>query len=133
MEAEGASPAPYRRAALINSRCLPSKDSTRRAPTENLTPGRRGSFIDLKTIAAALFSRSFSLASLAAFLETPPQKRSTDEHGGELSPAYVDYALDDVQVTWECYRALVAKLRGHQLTKTRPARSCPRPASARPF
>ena len=82
---------------------------------------RRGSFIDVKTLAAALFSQSFSLKSLADFLATSTRKRSTDEHGGPLTSAYVAYAVDDVQVTWECYQVLLEKLRGHALTKTRPS------------
>ena len=67
---------------------------------------RRGSFIDLKTIAAALLSRSFSLASLADFLKTPTRKADSGGHGKQLTVKYVDYLLDDVQVTWECYQRL---------------------------
>jgi hypothetical protein len=67
---------------------------------------RRGSLIDLKTIAAALFSRSFSLASLADFLKTPTRKAESGGHGKQLTERYLRYAVQDVQVTWECYQAL---------------------------
>jgi hypothetical protein len=63
---------------------------------------RRGFFPDVKTIAAALLSRSFSLGELAKFLQTPCQKQSPDEHGGPLTVEYIDYAMQDAQVTWEC-------------------------------
>jgi hypothetical protein len=80
---------------------------------------RRGTFIDVKTIAAALTSRSFSLANLANFLGTEHRKQSVDEHGAPITTEYVGYALNDVQVTWECYCALSAKYAAHQLGETR--------------
>ena len=69
-------------------------------------PQRRGSFIDLKTIAAALLSRSFNLASLADFLKTPTRKADSGGHGKKLNEHYLHYAIQDVQATWECYQAL---------------------------
>jgi hypothetical protein len=107
------------RAALIQF-AKPFKQRTTRGARRRkiITPGRRGSFIDLKTIAAALFSRSFSLGGLAEFLKTPSQKHRTDEHGARLTRAYIDYALQDVQATWECYEALNAKYELHQLSMT---------------
>lgn len=83
-----------------------------------VTP-RRGPFIDVKTLAAALFSKSFSLGALSEFLKTENRKGVTDEHGGPLTTAYVAYAVQDVQVTWECYRALVSRFENHRLTQTR--------------
>ncbi|MDE2200866.1 MAG: hypothetical protein KGJ41_17790, partial [Rhodospirillales bacterium] len=71
----------------------------RRAP-------RRGFFVDVKTAAAALTARSFSLATLADHLDVPSRKLHTDEHGGALTADYVAYAARDVQTTWECYVAL---------------------------
>jgi hypothetical protein len=82
-------------------------------------PVRRGSFIDLKTVAAALLSRSFTLASLADFLKTPIRKASTDEHGGPLTDAYLTYAVKDVQVTWECFSILSGRFDAHRLDLTR--------------
>lgn len=93
---------------------------------------RRGSFIDLKTIAAALLSRSFSLASLAEFLATPTCKAESGGHGKELNERYLRYAVQDVQATWECYQALRDRYALHALEETQWARSSARRASARP-
>jgi hypothetical protein len=76
----------------------------------------RGHFVDIKTLASALLSRRFSLRSLAEFLQTPTQKRETDEHG-EISEAYLDYARTDVDVTWECYQELSRRYAEHGLSQ----------------
>ena len=81
-------------------------------------PVRRGFFVDVKTIGAALTSRSDSLASLAEFLKVPSRKLATEEHGGPLTPAYVQYAVQDTQVTWECYDELRRRYAQHGLTLT---------------
>ncbi len=79
----------------------------------------RGFFMDVKTGASALFgSRSFSLASLCKFLGTKTQKADTDEHGGPISYAYLDYLMTDVQATWECHEKLKDVYRIHSLTRT---------------
>src|SRR5208282_4746786 len=84
-----------------------------------ITPrSRRGSFIDLKTIAAALLSRSFSLASLADFLKTPTRKAESGGHGKQLNERYLRYAVQDVQATWECYQALRDRYGLHGLEET---------------
>jgi hypothetical protein len=80
---------------------------------------RRGSFVDVKTIAGALLSQSFSLGALARHLKTPTQKATTDEHGGLLSEEYLRYAVTDVQTTWECYLALSERFSEHGLGLTR--------------
>ncbi len=79
---------------------------------------RRGSFIDLKTIAAALLSRSFNLASLADFLKTPTRKAESGGHGKQLNERYLRYATQDVQATWECYKALRDRFALHRLEET---------------
>lgn len=83
-------------------------------------PVRRGSFIDLKTVAAALLSPSFTLtlASLADFLKTQTRKASTEEHGGPLTDAYLTYAVQDVQATWECFCILSGWFDAHRLDLT---------------
>jgi hypothetical protein len=68
-------------------------------------PHKRGYFLDVRTLAAALFSRSFSLASLAEFLNVS-RKHQTEEHGKELSTEYLEYARQDVATTWECFLKL---------------------------
>jgi hypothetical protein len=72
----------------------------------------------LKTIASALLSRSFSLASLADFLKTTTRKAESGGHGKQLTAKYVGYLLDDVQVTWECYQSLRDRYALHALEET---------------
>src|SRR5262249_14424321 len=76
----------------------------------------RGHFVDIKTLAASLLSRRFTLGSLAATLSTPTQKLKAAEHG-KISDAYLDYARADVQVTWECYQELTRRYAEHGLSR----------------
>lgn len=85
-------------------------------------PPRPGYFVDVKTLGAALTSQSLSLASLAELLRTDSQKLGTDEHGQKLTPAYLKYAVQDVQVTWECYCKLLDKFATHNFSGVRPDR-----------
>ncbi len=79
---------------------------------------RRGFFIDIKTLAAALTSKSFSLASLAQFLGVKAQKHETEDHGRTLTPEYIAYAVQDTQTTWECFSRLEEMYAAHRLTLT---------------
>lgn len=107
------------RASLIQFTHPPKRRDPRGQRKRKIAPrNRRGSFIDLKTIATALLSRSFSLASLADFLRTPTRKADSGGHGNELTADYVRYLLDDVQVTWECYQRLRNKYALHALEET---------------
>src|SRR6185312_13548093 len=83
-----------------------------------IVPASRGYFVDVRTLAAALTNRSFSLASLAGFLGTRHRKLDTDEHGGPLTVEYLDYAARDVEVTWECFDELRNRYAALKLTKT---------------
>ena len=85
-------------------------------------PPRPGYFIDVRTFAAALTSRSFDLAGLADFLGTENRKLKTDEHGQAVTDNYLAYAKQDVQVTWECFCALLRKFAEHNFTETLPHR-----------
>ena len=80
------------------------------------TKTNRGEFLDVKTLAAALLSKSFSLAGLCKELDVENGKQKTDEHGGPLTDAYIEYARADVQATWECFVALSAKFDGFGLS-----------------
>jgi hypothetical protein len=79
---------------------------------------RRGFFVDVKTLAAALTSQSHSLDSLGRLLKIDHEKHATDEHGGPLSEAYLNYAMGDVQATWECFEVLRHRYHRHGLTET---------------
>lgn len=62
--------------------------------------------MDVRALGAALTGRGHSLSSLAELSATPTQKLSTSGHGETLTDSYLDYALADVQATWECYAIL---------------------------
>jgi hypothetical protein len=76
----------------------------------------RGFFCDVKTIGDALTGQSNSLASIARLLATPHQKPETEEHGGPLTVEYLDYTLNDPQVTWECFQCLKEMFEAHGLS-----------------
>ena len=78
----------------------------------------RGYFVDVKTLAAALTSRSHSLASLSELLKVPTPKKESDEHSGALTPDYVRYGLRDVQTTWECFDHLARRFASFGLRDT---------------
>lgn len=69
----------------------------------------RGVFIDVKTVAGAILSQSFSLKRLAETLKTPTQKVDSDAHGKRLTRRYLRYAREDVRITWECFLTLQAR------------------------
>ncbi len=104
------------RQALIDF-ARPGKQETPRGMRKKgmKTPYHRGYFLDVKTLAAALTSRSFSLGGLCDFLGTATRKQETEEHGGPITGEYLDYARADVQATWECYQSLDARYAEHGL------------------
>lgn len=81
------------------------------------TPAHRGFFADVRTLAGAVLSGSFSLERLCRFLGTPTQKLGRVDHGAELSESYLDYARSDVTATWECYDALSRRLATYAVGK----------------
>lgn len=84
-------------------------------------PPRRGSFVDVNTMASALLSGSHSLLTLSRdTLKVEHPKFETEEHGGPLTPDYVRYGMRDVQATWECYEKLTAQLASYQLNTIEP-------------
>lgn len=107
-----------RRASLIRFTAPPQQRTPRGMRKRSRAPVRRGFFVDVKTIGAALTSRSDSLGSLAEFLKVPSRKLTTEQHGVPLTPSYVAYAMGDVQVTWECFAELARRYAQHQLSKT---------------
>jgi hypothetical protein len=107
------------RSALIQFTTPPRRRDTKSERRKKFVRrARRGSFIDVKTIAAALLSRSFSLASLSEFLNVEHKKQATDEHGGLLTEKYIAYCVNDVQATWECFQVLQRKFTDHRLGQT---------------
>jgi hypothetical protein len=72
-------------------------------------PHKRGYFLELRALAAALLSRPFTLASLADFLGIEHGKMEMEYHGKPLTRRYLEYAERDVLTTWECYRELTRR------------------------
>jgi hypothetical protein len=71
------------RAALKQFTKPPKNTTSRGMRKRGLKVKARGaSLIELKTLAAALTDQSFTLATLADFLQTPHRKQSVDAHGG---------------------------------------------------
>lgn len=78
----------------------------------------RGYFVDVRTIAAALLSRSTDLAHLAEHLQTEHRKTALDDYGRSVDEEMIRYAINDVQVTWECFEKLRNRYDSYRLTKT---------------
>jgi transcriptional regulator with XRE-family HTH domain len=107
------------RAAFIQFTSPTKRNDNPRDRREGRRIVRRGSFVDVRTIAGALLSQSFSLEGLARHLKTATQKAKTEEHGGVLTDEYLSYAVTDVQTTWECHLALSERFDEHDLGVTR--------------
>lgn len=93
--------------AALHQFAAPNRGISRSARRrKDKVPVRRGTFIDVRTIAGALLADNFSLERLTEALDTPTRKIGTSAHGEPLTFAYLDYARADVQATWECHVAL---------------------------
>lgn len=100
-----------RRCALIDFAApFRQRNSRGQRNRDTRTPVRRGYFVDLNTLSAALLSQGFTLASLSRFLDVPNPKLDFDEFAGPINDAMLAYAVRDVQTTWECYSALLERL-----------------------
>jgi hypothetical protein len=110
-----------RRSALISFAATMQQRASRGQRKRGLpTPVRRGHFIDVKTLAGALFARSFSLASLCRFLKVEHPKLDFEDFAAPISDAMIRYAVGDVQATWECYRASLTRFHQFGLTEAKP-------------
>lgn len=110
-----------RRAALISFTSPMRQPASRGQRKRGLTaPTRRGHFIDVKTLAGALFARSFSLASLSRFLKVEHPKLDFEDFAAPIGPDMIRYAVADVQATWECYRASIERFTQLGLTDAKP-------------
>ncbi len=110
-----------RRAAIIRFTEQMKQPDGRGHRNRNLpTRTRRGHFVDAKTLAAALFARSFSLASLSTFLQAANPKLPFDDFAGPVTVDMLRYAVRDTQTTWDCYVALIARFDKLSLTGTIP-------------
>jgi len=95
-----------------------SPNSRSQLKRDKRNPHKRGYFLEVRALAAALFSRSFSLASLAQFLNVAHRKLEIDCHGKALTTEYLEYAERDVLTTWECHRELCRRYEALELRGT---------------
>lgn len=110
-----------RRSALIDFAApFRQRDSRSQRNRAEKTPVRRGYFVDVSTLAHSLLSRGFTLGKLSQFLGVPNPKLDFDEFDGPVSDEMLRYAVRDVQTTWECYAALMAKLNVLELPDLQP-------------
>src|SRR5262249_10934212 len=92
------------RSALISFAAIRGQRTARsKRKREEAVPARRGYFVDAKTAAGALLGFGGNLRDLAELLGTPNRKREMDDYAGPVTAEFLDYAVTDVQVTWECY------------------------------
>lgn len=89
----------------------------RKRGLKSLAP--QGYFVDVKTLAGALLSGSFSLDRLCKDLRVASPKLEAERHGAPIDDDYLTYAMRDPQATWECYQELVRRYRSFGLS-TRP-------------
>lgn len=109
------------RAALISFAATMEQRTVRGQRKRGLpVPVRRGHFIDVKTLAGALFARGFALASLSVFLKVSNPKLDFDDFDGPVTDDMARYAVRDVQATWECYRDLIGRVERLGFTRTIP-------------
>jgi hypothetical protein len=108
------------KASLIRFAAPFRRRDSRSARKRGGVPVRRGFFVDCKTLGAALFAKSFTLKSLSKELKVKHEKLSTDEYGGPITAEFLEYAVGDVQTTWECYEELVRRYDALGLKDTLP-------------
>jgi hypothetical protein len=102
-------------AGTMQSKAPPKQDKRKLSP-----PIRRGHFIDIGTIANALFARSFGLGDLADFLKVEHRKQPFADYNGPVTDEMIDYAIGDVEATWDCYVDLMHRFKELNLRKTVP-------------
>jgi hypothetical protein len=80
---------------------------------------QRGNFLDVKTLAAALTSKSHRLETLADYLGVKHKGKFTD-FARPIDAEFIDYAVNDVETTRQCFEELVRRYQQHRLGMTAP-------------
>jgi hypothetical protein len=80
---------------------------------------QRGNFLDVKTLAAALTSKSHRLETLADYLGVKHKGKFTD-FARPIDVEFIDYAVNDVETTRQCFEELVRRYQKHRLGMTAP-------------
>ncbi len=81
----------------------------------------RGFFVDVKTLAAALTTKSFNLRRLALHLGVE-QKKPFEGFDRKIDREFIEYAAQDAETTRLCYEALIARYDAHGLLKKQASR-----------
>ena len=91
------------------------KTRAQRKADKEMRPDRFiGVFVDVSTMAFALTSKIYSLENLCKYLEIPG-KSKIKGHGRTLDREYLDYAMEDVRATKDCFFKLEEQLAAHKL------------------
>lgn len=110
-----------RRSALISFAApMRQRDGRGRRKRGMRTPIRRGAFVDVNTLACALFAQNFTLSRLGQFLKIENPKLEFDQFDGPITDELLRYAVRDAQATWECYSALLDRLNQLGMADLRP-------------
>jgi hypothetical protein len=80
---------------------------------------QRGNFLDVKTLAAALTSKSHRLETLADYLGVKHKGKFSD-FARPIDAEFIDYAVNDVETTRQCFEELVRRYQKHRLGMTAP-------------
>ena len=80
---------------------------------------QRGNFLDVKTLAAAMTSKSHRLKTLAEYLDVKHKGEFTD-FARPIDAEFIDYAVNDTETTRQCFDELVRRYRQHRLGMTAP-------------
>ena len=80
---------------------------------------QRGNFLDVKTLAAALTSKSHRLETLADYLGVKHKEKFSD-FARPIDAEFIDYAVNDVETTRQCFEELVRRYQKHRLGMTAP-------------
>jgi hypothetical protein len=76
---------------------------------------REPHFLDLRTLAWALFNESFSLKTLCKQLKTKHQKKIDHEPTGEVTPEEIEYARQDGRCTVDALNGLKLEFDRHKI------------------
>lgn len=107
---------PRIRLKSLNNRAAIIEFSSVRRDERDARRGRRGRFIDTKTLAAALTDRSLTLDQAAETFGTQHRKIGDVDHGRPLTRDYLDYLRRDVLVTQEVCERLLDEFHRHPIS-----------------
>ncbi len=106
-----------RRQEKSEDQLQPEKDRNQKEPASDRFYA--GHFLDLRTLGLALSKdEDGSLRSLGELFGAQVLKTESHEHGGELSEAYLDYAMNDAEATLALYWAEMEEYKKHGLDAT---------------